>query len=131
MSFTPSQSASGLIAEDVWAWWQARRLGYNLALGAAGWLAYGLNAAMFYGFHQPIWRDWQSALGMTLFLGLGFLIAMGAANVFYLLGPAVESLVRPADPARFRATAFRMGFWGSLALPFVFPLANLAILISG
>jgi hypothetical protein len=131
MTFTPSESAPGILAKDTWAWWQARRLGYNLALAAAGWLAYALNAAIFYCFHQPLWRDWQGAVGMTLLLGLGFLILMGAANVFYLLGPAVESWVKPQDPARFRAIAFRMGLWGSVALPFVFPLANLAILIGG
>ncbi|HEY2177894.1 MAG TPA: hypothetical protein VGH15_04870 [Caulobacteraceae bacterium] len=129
MTFTPTQSAGGVFAQDVWTWWQARRLRYNLVLAGAGWAAYGLNAVLFYAWGRPIWRDWQGAMSMTLFLGLGFLILMGAANVFYLLGPAVESVVKPAEPARFRATTFRMGLWGSAALPFVFPLVNLAILI--
>jgi hypothetical protein len=119
------------MAEDVWAWWQARRLRYNLALATAGWLAYALNAALFYAFHRPIWRDWQGGLGMTLFLGTGFLILMGVANVFYLLGPAMEAWMKPADPARFRSAAYRMGLAGSVALPFLFPLGNLALLIAG
>jgi hypothetical protein len=120
-----------LFAGDIWVWWQARRLRYNLALAAAGWVAYGLAVALSYAFGRPVWAEWRGALGMTLFLGLGFLILMGVANVLYLLGPAVESWVKPAEPGRFRDTAWRMGFWGSVALPFVFPLANLAIFIGG
>jgi Na+/proline symporter len=126
-----SSAVDADLANEAWAWWQSRRLGYNLALAGAGWAAYGLNVAFFYGFRRPLWQDWQQALSMTLFLGVAFLVLMGAANVFYLLGPAVESLVKPADPARFRRTAHRMGFWGSVALPFAFPMVNLAALIGG
>ncbi len=129
MSDTVVPSNGLSITSDAWTWWQARRLRYNLALAAAGWAAYGLNAALFYGFHHPIWRNWQGALSMTLFLGIMFLLVMGAANVCYLLGPVTESLVRPADIDRFRRTTFAAGSWGSVALPFVFPAVNLCFLI--
>jgi hypothetical protein len=66
---------------------------------------------------------------MTLFLGVGFLILMGAANVCFVLGPIMESLVKPGDPDRFRRTTYAMGLWGSVALPFAFPLIGLATLI--
>jgi hypothetical protein len=118
-------------ADDVWAWWQSQRLGYNLALGAAGWAAYGANIGLNYGFNHPLWRDWHGAASMPLFLGVAFLVVIGAANVFFLLGPAVESVVKPSDPPRFRRAAYRMGLWGSVALPFVFPLVNLAALVGG
>jgi hypothetical protein len=130
VSTTDSPSADRLFTGDAWAWWQSRRLRYNLALAATGWVAYGLTVALRYGFRAPMWPDWRGALSMTLFLGIAFLVLMGAANVFYLLGPTIESLVKPADAGRFRATAYRMGFWGSLALPFVFPTVNLAALIA-
>lgn len=118
-------------AGDAWTWWQARRLGYNLALAAAGWTAYGLTLALHFVIHRPMWRDWQGGISITLFLGVAYLVVMGIANVLYLLGPAVESLVKPPDATRFRRTAFGMGLWGSLALPFAFPAVNLAALISG
>ena len=113
----------------AWAWWESRRLGYNVALGFAGWAAYGLNAAMYYAVGRPLFETWQGALGMTIFLGTGFLILMGFANIFYLLGIGVESVVSPRDRDGFRRGAYALGLWGSVALPFVFPLANFAFLI--
>jgi hypothetical protein len=126
-----AHSLDSHLADDAWAWWQSKRLGYNLALAAAGWAAYGLTVALHIGFNQPLWPDWRGAVSMTLFLGIGFLVVMGAANVFYLLGPAIESLVKPTDSGRFRRAAHGMGFWGSMALPFAFPVVNLAALIAG
>ena len=110
--------------DDRWTWWQARRLKYNLALGAAGWTAYGLGLVLFYAAGQPIWRNWQGGLATTLFLGVIFLVLMGVANVCYLLGPFGEAAMKPADVPRYRCTAYAMGFWGSVALPFVFPVVS-------
>ncbi len=115
---------------DAWAWWEARRLRYNLALGAAGWAAYGLNAALFYGFGRPIWMNWRGGVSMTLFLGIGFLMVMGVANVCFLLGAIVESMVAPAEREAYRKRAYRLGLWGSIALPFVFPLVNFCMLLA-
>lgn len=116
-------------AGDVWAWWQARRLRYNMALGAAGWVAYGLCLTLTYAFGQPMWKNWQSAVSITLFLGTGFLVLMGAANICFLLGPWCERVIKPADVDRFRGSAWRMGFYGSLAVPFVFPVVNFCVLL--
>jgi hypothetical protein len=116
---------------DAWSWWQAGRLRYNLALAAAGWLAYGLDLAISAGFRRLPWTDWRGAVGMTLWLGIGYLVFMAAANVAYLAGPALEAWLKPADSMRYRSSAYRLGFWGSIALPFLFPLANLALLIGG
>ena len=44
-------------------------------------------------------------------------VVMGFANVFYLLGPAIEGWARPADVAGYRRTAYGMGLWGSLIVP--------------
>lgn len=120
----------GFFASDAWTWWQARRLRYNLTLAVAGWTAYGLAVALNYGFGHPVWRNWRGGLGMTIFLGTVYLVVMGAANVCYLLGPALESWARPADVGRYRHTAFAMGLWGSLVVPFSFPLVQLALLIA-
>ncbi|MBI1197212.1 MAG: hypothetical protein GC203_05050 [Phenylobacterium sp.] len=126
-----AESDSSRPDTDAWTWWQARRLPYNLVLAVAGWMAYGLAIGQSYAFGRPMWESASDALGMTLFLGTGFLILMGFANIAFLLGPMVEASVRPADAALYRRTALALGTWGSFAVPFAFPLANLARLIGG
>src|SRR5215469_5143744 len=122
--------ANGFFNGDTWAWWQARRLRYNITLAAGGWIAYFLIVALNYAFGHPVWRDSRNALGITLYLGVGYLIIMGVANVFYLLGPAVEAWVKPRDVDRYRRNAFAMGNWGSLIVPLSCPLLQLGILIA-
>lgn len=130
MTLSDTVRPNGFFDGDTWHWWQARRLRYNLILAVGGWAAYAAAVGANYAFGHPVWRDWRGGLGMTLFLGVAYLIVMGFANVFYLLGPAVESWVRPADVERYRRNAFAMGAWGSLIVPFSFPLVQIAILIA-
>lgn len=118
-----------LITSDAWSWWQARRFRYNVALAIAGLIAYAAEIALLSVFHQLDWANLMAFASATLFLGILFLVLMGAANVAFLLGPLMESLVRPADLGRFRRVAFAMGYWGSFALPFVFPALTFAVLL--
>ncbi|MEI7932985.1 MAG: hypothetical protein WCI21_08025 [Alphaproteobacteria bacterium] len=126
---TVTTATAGLMNSDAWKWWQARRLRYNIALGTAAWIAYGLNAAQFYAFNHPIWESWQGGVAMTLFLGTLFLFVMGIANVLFLLGPWTERVTKPADVDGYRKTAWALGLYGSIAVPFIFPLLNFAMLI--
>lgn len=130
MSSLDTARTGDFFSSDTWLWWQARRLRYNLTLAAGGWVAYGAGVALNYGFGHPVWKDWRGGVGMTLFLGTVYLVVMGFANVCYLLGPAVESWVKPTDVGRYRRTAFSMGLWGSLVVPAIFPLVQLAVLIA-
>ncbi len=130
MSVSDTARRNGFFDGDTWHWWQARRLRYNLTLAVGGWAAYGAGIALNYAFGHPVWRDWRGGLGMTLFLGVVYLIVMGFANVAYLLGPAIEAWVKPGDVDRYRRNAFAMGAWGSLIVPFSFPLVQLAMLIA-
>lgn len=100
---------------ETWAWWQARRLRYNLTLAAGGWAGYAVGVSLNYAFDHPVWRDWRGGLGMTIFLGTVFLVVMGIANGCYLLGPAVEAWVGPVDVDRYRRTAFSIGALGFAA----------------
>lgn len=118
------------VADDTWAWWQARRLRYNFALGGAGLSAYALTVGLYYSFGERVWASLEEAAGMTLFLGTMFLVVMGIANILYMLGPFTESVVKPRDVRRFRETAWAMGFWGSVSLPFLFTLVNFSMLIN-
>jgi hypothetical protein len=130
MTATDGVQSGGFLSSETWDWWQARRLRYNLTLAAGGWVAYGTAAALNYAFGHSLWKDWREALGGTIFLGAGFLVVMGLANVCYLLGPAIEAWLKPADVGRYRKTAFSMGLWGSLAVPALFPLVQLGVLIA-
>ncbi|HLZ75373.1 hypothetical protein [Phenylobacterium sp.] len=130
MASLDSVQSNPFIPGETWTWWQVRRLRYNLTLAAGGWAGYAAAVGLNYAFGHPVWKDWRGGLGMTLFLGTVFLVVMGFANVFYLLGPAVEAWVKPADVGRYRKTAFAMGLWGSLLVPATFPLAQLAMLIA-
>jgi hypothetical protein len=130
VAFLDSPHQDGFFSGDAWTWWQAGRLRYNLAFAAGGWVAYGIAVGLNYAFGHPVWRDWRGGLGMTIFLGTVYLVVMGLANVCYLLGPAVEGWVKPADIERYRRNAYAMGLWGSLAVPAVFPLVQLAVLIA-
>jgi hypothetical protein len=130
MTLSETAQGKGFFDSDAWAWWQARRLRYNLTLAGGGWAAYAAAVGLNYAFGHPVWRDWRGGLGMTIFLGVGYLIVMGIANVFYLLGPAMEAWVKPRDLDRYRRNAFAMGAWGSLIVPFCFPLMQLATLIA-
>lgn len=130
MASLDSVRSASLFSGDAWSWWQARRLRYNLTLAAGGWIAYGVAVGLNYAFGHPVWANWRGGLGSTIFLGAGYLVVMGFANVCYLLGPAVEGWVKPADVDRYRRTAFAMGLWGSFAVPFLFPLVQLAMLVA-
>jgi hypothetical protein len=117
---------------DAWAWWQARRFRYNLSLALAGAAAYCLFLVLLLAFGQSPWPDWRRAIGATLMLGVGYLVVMGVANVCYLLGPGLETMLRPADRETYRRGAWAMGYAGSIALPFLFPTVVLAaLLLSG
>ncbi|MFI4951096.1 MAG: hypothetical protein ACHP7A_08685 [Caulobacterales bacterium] len=130
MASLDSTRRESFFGGDSWIWWQARRLRYNLTLAAGGWVAYGLTVGLNYAFGHPVWKDWRGGVGMTLFLGTVFLVVMGVANVCYLLGPAIEGWVKPADVGLYRRNAYAMGLWGSLAVPAIFPLVQLSILIA-
>lgn len=129
MASLDSAEPRGFFSGDAWDWWQARRLRYNLTLAAGGWISYALGIGLNYAFDHPVWKDWRGGLSMTIFLGTVFLVVMGIANVFYLLGPAVEGWARPAEIDRYRRNAYAMGLWGSLLVPAIFPLVQLAMLI--
>lgn len=115
---------------EAWLWWEARRLRYNVALALAGWVAYGLYWLLLLTYAAPRFIDWRQVLGQTLFMGAGYLAVMGVANILYLLGVLTESIARPEDIDHFRERTWAIGFWGSIALPFLFPLAVFALFLA-
>ena len=115
--------------DDAWSWWEGHRLRYNLVLAAAGWLAYAMAVIQAFALGRSMWASFGGAVSTTLFLGLTYLVAMGLANVAYLLGPTIEGWVRPAGVAGYRRAAFAVGLGVSCALAFALPLLRLADLL--
>jgi len=130
MASLDSARDPGFFASDAWGWWQARRLRYNLALAIAAWAAYFVMVAESQALGHPVWNSARGALGMTLFLGSAWLVVTGIANLAFLMGPALEAWLKPTDLERYRRTAWGMGFWGSLAVPFIFPTLQLAAILT-
>jgi hypothetical protein len=65
--------------------------------------------------------EFEITIFTTAFQGVGYLFMMALANVCYFLGPLSERIVRPTNTATYRKTAFRLGFWFSVLLPFMAP----------
>jgi hypothetical protein len=100
-------------------WWARRRLRYNIGLLVAGALGFGLYAVAIsrcINLHAP--GDWEITILTTVFQGFAYLVMIGVANLCYYLGPLSERLARPTNVASYRKTAFRLGFWFSVLLPF-------------
>lgn len=111
-------------AGDTWRWWEGRRLRYNIGLAVAGWTAWAL-AAMAIWTLTPLLPFRTDNPEVTLFTvliqGILYLLVMAVANLFYLLGPLSEAVLRPVDVDGYRRRMFGLGFWFSAALPFAYP----------
>lgn len=68
-------------------------------------------------------NGFEVTLFTILLQGLAYLAAMAVANVCYLLGPLSEQLICPTNPMAYRRRTFRVGYWFSVALPFLIPLS--------
>jgi uncharacterized membrane protein YhfC len=103
-------------------WWRRQRLRYNAGILLAGAVAFIVYAAVV---------DRRSAtcpgFEITAFTigiqGVGFLFAVGAANLFYNLGRWSEIRLSPRNVRRYRRWAFGLGLAFSVALPFCAPVA--------
>ncbi len=99
-------------------WWEAQRWKYNV-----GMLVAGPTAFVLYAIATWIWVPMpEITLFTMLFQGIGYLFAMGLANVFYFVGPLGEMLVSLRKRALYRRVVFALGFWFSVGLPFLVPL---------
>jgi hypothetical protein len=104
-------------------WWESRRLRYNAGLLMAGRLAfisYVIVCCTLLPRAIPI-GEIKITPFTTLFQAVGYLLAMGVANVCYFLGPLSEYILQPRNVDRYRRVCFRFGFWFSVLLPFAIP----------
>lgn len=120
-------------AQSAWSWWEGRRLTYNLALVVTGWVGFALLIAFAFGWDARalggLWQDGLVELGwFTLRLGAVYLVYMIAANLLFLLGPVLETALKPQPVGAYRRRAWLMGLLASTALPLILA-ANLGLLL--
>lgn len=114
---------------STWAWWEGRRLRYNMGLFIAGWVGFGIQAAAI------TWLWWAYSIGtnlvtMALFQGLIYLLYMAGANILYLLGAVVEGVLRPVPVDGYRTGAWRLGFWSAVILPVLVAIVITAMFVA-
>ncbi|GAA4335839.1 hypothetical protein GCM10023149_44110 [Mucilaginibacter gynuensis] len=104
-------------------WWQKRRLHYNKGLVIAGIIAFVLYVILGSLLIAPHDEEFEITLFTMFFQGVGYLIMMGVANLFYTLGYAVDAGFNTTDNDAFRVRLYKLGYWFSFGLPFLVPLA--------
>jgi hypothetical protein len=110
------------IQQKIKTWWASRRRKYNMGLLLAGILAFILYAILGMTLIAPYDNEFEITLFTTFFQGVGYLLMIGIANLFYGLGPYVDRRYNKKDDQIFRQRLFNLGYWGSFALPFLIPL---------
>ena len=103
-------------------WWRSRRLQYNTAIILAGIGAFICYLVIFGIFHKRLGPGADVTPFTTLFQGVAYLLVIGIANICYYIGPISEKIIKPKDIDRYRNTAYNMGLWGSIILPFLIPI---------
>jgi hypothetical protein len=122
--------AETLISEvdsfSTFRWWGKRLILYNVGLVVAGILAFTAYVLVVIKFENILFsrnEDWDGFSGFVLvFQGFAYLFMMLVANVCFCLGPFLEKWLKPRNVARYRKITFRLGFWCSVALPFIVPV---------
>ena len=109
-------------SQSARAWWEQRRLRYNIALIVAGVLAFAAYVAVVdRGISMGTMPGAEITLFTTAFQGFGYLLMMAIANVCYFAGPLSESIVKPKNIHRYRRVMYWLGFCFSVLLPFTIP----------
>ncbi|MCB4800280.1 hypothetical protein [Neotamlana laminarinivorans] len=102
-------------------WWSEKRLKYNLGLIISGFLAF-IAYSLVVQYVIPVAPDVEITLFTIIFQGIGYLIMMGIANIFYNIGAFSEEIIKPKNVDQFRNRIFNIGFWISCFLPFSIPI---------
>jgi hypothetical protein len=109
-------------SKSAHAWWEQRRLRYNIALVVAGVLAFAAYVGVVdRGISKGTMPGAEITLFTIAFQAAGYLLLMGVANLCYNLGPWSESIIRPTNIGSYRSVAYWVGFWFSALLPFAIP----------
>ena len=105
-------------------WWRKKRLNYNIGLILSGILAFILYLIVVEFVVLKSEKIWHGELTIfTIFMqGIGYLILIGIANLFYYLGPISELLIKPKNAENYRILGYRFGYWFSCGIPLLVPV---------
>src|SRR6185437_8305019 len=115
-----------LIAEtNSRKWWLQRRLKYNKGLVISGFIAFTIYCVL----GEIIiarYEEFEETIFEMAFQGVGYVIMMCVANIFYTLGWIADSSFNKNNSQRFRERLFALGYWFSSSLPILLILSVMA-----
>lgn len=103
-------------------WWKDHRRKYNIALVIAGIISFICYVIVGANLIMPFDGEFEITIFTTFFQGVGYLILILIANVFYNLGYIVDNAFNEGNNEKFRQNVFKIGYWFSVSLPFLIPL---------
>ncbi|MGD1319630.1 hypothetical protein [Chryseobacterium sp. 2R14A] len=115
-------SSSSLTESQIRKWWNDKRYLYNLGLFISGIIAFVLYVIVGVDLIMPYDEDFEITLFTIVFQGIGYLIMIVSANLFYSLGVSEDLNHNKENTDDFRENLFNLGFWFSVSLPFLAPL---------
>ena len=108
-------------------WWKDHRKIYNKGLLISGAVSFLLYVLVVEFYANPKGAEIEISLLTILFQGIGYLVAIGVANLFYNLGGTSEKLINPKQIDSYRNIVFRIGYYLSLLLPLLIPITLLFV----
>lgn len=113
---------SNLTNSQIREWWSERRLLYNFGLVVSGITAFILYVILGVTLIMPHDPEFDITLFTIFFQGIGYVVMMFFANLFYFLGANHDFNFNKENSHKFRINLFNLGFWFSVSLPFSVPL---------
>jgi hypothetical protein len=107
---------------EIRSWWESKRFQYNKGLVVAGITAFLTYAILGSILIAPYDQEFEITHFTIVFQGIGYLVMIAIANFLYLLGPFVDANFNRANNQQFRERLYLLGYWFSIALPFLIPL---------
>ncbi|MCU7619140.1 hypothetical protein NZ698_18325 [Chryseobacterium sp. PBS4-4] len=115
-------SSSNLTKLEIKEWWSDKRGIYSLGLILSGIIAFILYVIVGVNLIMPYDEDFDITLFTIVFQGIGYLIMIVFANLFYSLGVTRDLNYNKENTNDFRKNLFNLGFGSSVSLPFLAPL---------
>jgi hypothetical protein len=103
-------------------WWRSRRCKYNIGLLIAGFVAFLLYCILGEIIIAPH-EEFEETIFEMAFQGVGYLMMICIANVFYTLGWVIDASFNTNNSQCFRERLFAFGYWFSFALPILLILS--------
>ena len=111
-------------ATNRWLWWEGRRMKYNIALLKAGGIAAGMTNIFVLSLIPDV-EVFGFLFAITLFVALAI---MTGANICYFSGYLFDRFLNTDDSEGLRRNLYQVGYYGSMAVPFLIPLWILLML---